>query len=187
MRMTDHVTLNFNNSFSMAAVFLDFRKAFDTTRYPGLVYKLSKLHFSFSLIKLISSFLSNRKFRAMVEDNLPRPLKIHKQGCCKVPLASTLYSMYINDTPQTPGVHTHTRDCKEGYVLRKLQCSLTSVESWCEHWNIKINEDNMPFTSPTDADWSGLNLTLKGHHIPLINNVKYLSVIIIKKLHGNYI
>jgi hypothetical protein len=30
MRLTDHVTLNFNNSLCPAAVFLDIEKAFDT-------------------------------------------------------------------------------------------------------------------------------------------------------------
>jgi hypothetical protein len=31
MRPTDHVTLEFNNNMSKAAVFLDIEKAFDTT------------------------------------------------------------------------------------------------------------------------------------------------------------
>jgi hypothetical protein len=31
MRLTDHITLNFNNKMSTAAVFLDIEKAFDTT------------------------------------------------------------------------------------------------------------------------------------------------------------
>jgi hypothetical protein len=62
MRLTDHVTLNFNNNMSTAAVFLDIEKAFDTTWHFGLLYKLSKLEFSTSLIRLIGSFLSKRKF-----------------------------------------------------------------------------------------------------------------------------
>jgi hypothetical protein len=45
MRLTDHVTLNFNNKISTAAVFLDIEKAFGTTRHSGLLYKLSKLDF----------------------------------------------------------------------------------------------------------------------------------------------
>jgi hypothetical protein len=36
MRLTDHVTLNFNNKMSTAAVFLDIEKAFDTTWHSGL-------------------------------------------------------------------------------------------------------------------------------------------------------
>jgi hypothetical protein len=41
MRLMDHVTLNFNNNMSMAAVFLDIEKAFDTTWHFGMLYKLS--------------------------------------------------------------------------------------------------------------------------------------------------
>jgi hypothetical protein len=52
-----HVTHNFNNNMSTATVFLNIQKAFDTTWYSGLLYKLSELEFSTSLIKLIGSFL----------------------------------------------------------------------------------------------------------------------------------
>jgi hypothetical protein len=39
MRLTDHVTPNFNNKLCTAAVFLDIAKAFDATWHPGLMYK----------------------------------------------------------------------------------------------------------------------------------------------------
>jgi hypothetical protein len=55
---------------STAAVFLDIEKTFDTTWQPGLLYKLSKLQFSTSLIKLIGSFLSQRKFRVSAEGEM---------------------------------------------------------------------------------------------------------------------
>jgi hypothetical protein len=65
MRLKEYVTLNVNNNISMAAVFLDIEKAFDTIWHSGLLCKLSKLEFSTSLIKLISSFLSQRKFTSI--------------------------------------------------------------------------------------------------------------------------
>jgi hypothetical protein len=40
MRVADHVTLNLNNNMSMAVVFLDIEKAFDTTWRLGLLSKL---------------------------------------------------------------------------------------------------------------------------------------------------
>jgi hypothetical protein len=63
-------------------------------------------------------------------------------------LSPTLYSLYINDTPQTPGVYlrpladdtcVYATDRKEGYVLRKLQRGLNAIETWSERWNIKID------------------------------------------------
>jgi hypothetical protein len=41
MRLTNHVTLNFNNDLYTVAVFLDIEKAFDTTWHTDLLYELS--------------------------------------------------------------------------------------------------------------------------------------------------
>jgi hypothetical protein len=51
-----------HNEMSMAAAFLDIEKAFDTTWHSGLLYKLSKLEFSNSLIKLIHNGLTNMDY-----------------------------------------------------------------------------------------------------------------------------
>jgi hypothetical protein len=67
MRLEDYVTLNFNNNMLTAAVFLDIEKAFDTIWHSGLLYKLSESEFSTNLIKLIASFLADRKFKVLVE------------------------------------------------------------------------------------------------------------------------
>jgi hypothetical protein len=79
MRLTDHVTLDFNNNMSTAVLFLDIEKASDTTWHSGLLHKLSKLEFLTSLIKLISSFLLQRKFSVLVEGQGK-----WEQGCLKV-------------------------------------------------------------------------------------------------------
>jgi hypothetical protein len=130
MRITDHVTQNFNNNLLTAAVFLDIEKAFDTTWHPGFLYKLSQLHFSSSLIKLTSSFLPNRKCIVIAEGELSTPRDIQAGVLQGSVLAPILYSLYINDIPQTPGVYLvlsadntciYTTDRTEGHVLRKLQ------------------------------------------------------------------
>jgi hypothetical protein len=150
MTLTDHVTLNFNNNMSTAAVFLDIEKAFDTTRHTGLLYKLSKLEFSSSLMKLVISFLSQRKFSVSEEGEMSTPREMQAglpQGSV---LSPTLYSMYVNNAPQTHGVHPalladdnclYVTDRKEGFVLRNLQRGLGSMETWRERWNVKINEE----------------------------------------------
>jgi hypothetical protein len=54
-------------------------------------------------------------------------------------LSLTLFNMYINDTPQTKGVHLalfandtrlYATDRKEGHVLRKLRHGLNSMPEW---------------------------------------------------------
>jgi hypothetical protein len=85
---------------------------------------------------------------------------------------------------ETPGVHLalcaddmcqYTSDRKAGYVLRKMRRGLTSVESWCERWNIKINEDKTQAIyfshrrRPVEA-----HLTLKGGGHPVCESYKTL-------------
>jgi hypothetical protein len=52
--------------------------------------------------------------------------------------------------PGLPGVHLglfadetyiYATDRKEGYVLRKLQRGVSAIETWCECWNINVNEE----------------------------------------------
>jgi hypothetical protein len=66
-KLTDHVTLNFNNKIFTAAVFLNTEKAFDIIWHFGLLYKLPELKFSISLFKVPSSLLSQKKFRVAAE------------------------------------------------------------------------------------------------------------------------
>jgi hypothetical protein len=187
MRLAEQVTLKFYNNMSTAAVFLDIEKAFDTTWHPSSLYKLSNLKFSANLIKLISSFLSQRKFRVPVEGEISTP-RYMQAGVPQVyVLSPTLYNLCINDTPQSPGVNLalfaddiclYATDRKEGYVLRKIQRGLNCMTAWCERWNIKINEEKtraIYFTHRNRPPNS--SLTLNGRNIPFVNSVNYLGVI----------
>jgi hypothetical protein len=88
MRLADRVILNFNNNMSTAAVILDIEKAFDTTWHCGLLYKLSELGLSTSLINLIPSFLTVRKFKFLVEGEFLTPRNI----------AAGVLVIYVEDT-----------------------------------------------------------------------------------------
>jgi hypothetical protein len=102
MRLADHGTLNFNTDMSTPAVFLDIEKAFVTTWHSGLLYKLLELEFPTSLVKLIASFLAERKFNIFVEGEFCMPIKtaaVIPQGPV---LAPVLCSLYINYAPAAP-------------------------------------------------------------------------------------
>jgi hypothetical protein len=99
MRLTDHITIDFNSNTYTAAVFLDTEKFFDTTWHLGLLYKLSEL-FLISLIKLISSFLSHRKCRVSVEGeiSMPRDIKARvPQGSILSPHIVQHIQAYLGD------------------------------------------------------------------------------------------
>ncbi|PNF26942.1 hypothetical protein B7P43_G14042 [Cryptotermes secundus] len=114
MRLADHVTLNFNNKMSTAAVFLDIEKAFDTTWHSELLFKLSKLEFTNSLTKLIASFLSKRTFRVSVEGEMSTPREMQAgvpQGSLVSPTLFNMYSVTRSPLPtkQQRGNSGHRR------------------------------------------------------------------------------
>jgi hypothetical protein len=77
-------------------------------------------------VKLISSFLSQRKFRDLVEGEMSTPRDMPAGVPQGSVLSPTMYTKYTNDTPQTPGVYLglfaddtciDATDRKKGYVL----------------------------------------------------------------------
>jgi hypothetical protein len=82
---------------STAALSLDIEKAFDTTWHSGLLYKLSQLELSTSFIELIVSFLTDGKFKVLVEGGFSTLRKIATEVPQGSVLAPVLYGLYIND------------------------------------------------------------------------------------------
>jgi hypothetical protein len=91
-------------------------------------------------------------------------------------------------SPQTHGVHLalfandtclYATEC---YVVRKLQRGLSSMKTWREPCNIKIDEDKTQgiyFSRSRRPSVS--HLTLNGRNIPFVNSAKYLGVIFDKR------
>jgi hypothetical protein len=94
------------------------------------------------LVREIPSFSRRRNFN--LRENSSRGAR----GSVLVPVLFSLYTC-ISDAPATPGIRlalfmndssiyaTEKHECR---VLSKIQRGLTAVGSWCECWNIKINE-----------------------------------------------
>jgi hypothetical protein len=77
----------------------------------------------------------------------------------------------------------YATDRKEGFIVRKLQRGLSSMEAWCERWNIKINEgktQGIYFSHSRRPPVS--RLTLNGKDIPFIHSITYLGVTFDKKI-----
>jgi hypothetical protein len=63
------------------------------------------------------------------------------------------------------------------------QDELIAIETWCESWNIKINEGETQVSYFSQRLRSPeVHLTLNGRNIPFVNHVKYLDVIFRKRI-----
>jgi hypothetical protein len=89
-----------------------------------------------------------------------------------IPLA-----LYMEDTS------IYATEKHEHCVVSKLHHGHTAVKSWCDHWNMKINEGKTQaiyiyrrFRVPEDE------LQLNGQNISFVKNVKYLVAIFNRRM-----
>ena len=68
--VSDRIARAFNRSGATRAVALDISKAFDRVWHAGLLHKLKSYGISGQIFGLVSSFLSNRLLRVVLECNL---------------------------------------------------------------------------------------------------------------------
>ena len=65
--VSDRIAMAFNRSGATQAVALDMSKAFDRVWHAGLLHKLKSYGISGQIFGLISSFLSNRRLRVVLD------------------------------------------------------------------------------------------------------------------------
>lgn len=107
---TCHALLSFNNDVrenfdakkSVVAASLDVMKAYDTVLLTGLVYKLIRLDFPASLIKLLHSYLFGRRFVVSLDGFMSREMSLSQGIPEGSVLGPRLFTVYVHDIPTLP-------------------------------------------------------------------------------------
>ena len=95
--VSNRIARAFNRTEATRAVALDISKAFDRVRHAGLLHKLKSYGISGQIFSLISSFLSNRRLRVVLDGKSSQEYTVNAGVLQGSILGPTLFLLYIND------------------------------------------------------------------------------------------
>ena len=177
---------------------LDIEKAFDAVWHDALRHKLFILNFPMYIIKLVSSFLSDRASFVTVNNHnsskFPVPAGV-PQGS---PLSPFLFNIFINDMPiprhckiacyaddtaLLSSIHNYDL-CS---LVKRMDDGLAEIESYFSSWKIKINSTKTKSILFTHSSimrrcQDSNKITFGGKTLEWLPTVKYLGVILDQKL-----
>ena len=148
LSITHEIYKAFDESKELRAVFLDISRAFDRVWHDGLLYKLKRIGIEGEIINILSSFLSSREQRVVIDGKCSDWAKIEAgvpQGSILGPL---LFLIYINDITEvvTSDLRIFADDT---FIFRiadqnsteDLNLDLENITGWAHQWKMLFNPD----------------------------------------------
>lgn len=179
------------------AVFLDFQRAFETIDRKILLQKLEQYGFAHLTLKWFNSYLENRSQVVKLDNVISIPLNNNigvPQGSILGPL---LFILYINDLEKhlkwckinmfadDTLIYIETKNIHEG--IEKLNFDLNNIyNALCQN-KLKLNVDKTKFlviSNNNNLDRMPLSININNQVVKPSDQVKYLGIIIDKKLNG---
>ena len=202
--MSDRIARAFNRSGATRAVALDISKAFDRVWHAGLLHKLKSYGISGQIFGLISSFLSNRRLRVVLDGKSSQEYPVNAgvpQGSI---LGPTLFLLYINDLPDDVicNIAIYADDttlyskCNQASDLwqqlelaSELESDLRDTVDWGRKWLVDFNAGKTQLVSFDRSKNTGaIDVKMDGSVLEDKTSFKMLGLTFSSKLDwGSYI
>ena len=200
----DRTARAFNRSGATQAVALDISKAFDRVWHAGLLHKLKSYKISGQIFGLISSFLSNKQLRVVLDGKSSQEYPVNAgvpQGSI---LGPTLFLLYINDLPDDVicDITIYADDttlyskCNQASNLwqqldlaSELEFDLRDMVDWGKKWLVDFNAGEIQLVSFDRSNNNGsIDVKMGGSILEEKSSFKMLGLTFSSKLDwGSYI
>ena len=108
--VSDRIVRAFNRSGATRAVALDISKAFDRVSHDGILHKLKFHGISGQIFGFISSFLSSRRLRLVLDGKSSQEYQVNAGVLQGSILGPALFLLYINDLPVIRNIAIYADD-----------------------------------------------------------------------------
>lgn len=178
---------------SVDAIFLDFKKAFDSVDHQLLLFKLRSFGISDEAFQLIANYLSDREHRVVVEGSFSKPFRVSRgvpQGSILGPL---LFLVFINDllstVPRGSSVNAYAddtllyRQIEQSSDALDLQADLNAVGTWAANWGLRFNVSKcvcmrISLRNAARRMYPPPQYVLNGSIISEVEHTRYLGVVV---------
>jgi len=169
-------------------ILLDLQKAFDSIWHRGLLYKLHLIKIPDYIIRIMRSYLKDRKF--IVSFNGAKSTSYNANA--GVPqgsvLGPVLFNIYINDIPKSrktglavyaDNTAIYSSSWSTALLAYRLQTHVDDILQYFSDWKMSINPDKteaIVFTRRRQRLPPPIQIV--GYKVPWSSRVKYLGVIL---------
>lgn len=194
------ISKGLNNGRPTLAALIDLQSAFDVIWQKGLIFKMHKLKFEPHMIKIVKSFLQNRKFFVKFQNSTSSIKNIiagTPQGSI---ISAILFILYLNDLPKPNNffcqitrllfaddiiVYTTTKNIQLATLA--MNNYLNEIYKFFVKWKLKMNVnkcDSIAFVghykdlnTKIRKDATEAKLKINNQTINKVKSVKYLGLV----------
>jgi hypothetical protein len=194
-RICNDVLINFNKDKNTVLTLLDLEKAFDRVWIKGLLYKMHVAGINPNFIKLLNSYLTNRRIKVKINNELSSEKLIEAGVPQGSVLGPSLFNFYIHDTPEffktnlalyadDKAIYAHSYYAQAALLQNQLHINLLS--QYFEDWKLKLNEPKTEliiFTRKKTNIKIFTPLKINKHKINPTTKVNYLGITLDARLN----
>ena len=201
---SDRIARACNRSWATGAVALDISKAFDRVWHAGLLHKLRSYGISGQIFGLVSSFLSNKRLRVVLDGKSPREYPVNAGVPQGFILGPTLFLLYIKDLSDDVicDIAIYADDatlyfkCDQASDLwqqlelaSELESDLRDTVDWDRKWLVDSNAGKTELVSfDRSSNTGAIDVKMNGSVIEEKSSFKMLGLTFSSKLDwGSYI